>query len=92
MRLTLLLNVAGFGVFHTYKFTLLYSSKLELTTKNLYHQRTFWQNDLIYRVTHLLADLGWVDFDLGCSTGHWAGLQLRCCPSKTVELELLQFR
>ena len=36
-------------------------------------------------MTHLLADLGWVDFDLGCSTGHWAVLQLRCCPSKTVE-------
>ena len=38
-----------------------------------------------YRATHLLADLGWVDFDLGCSTGHWAVLQLWCCPSKTVE-------
>ena len=38
-----------------------------------------------YRVTHLLADLGWVDFDLGCSTGRWAVLQLRCCPCKTVE-------
>ena len=23
---------------------------------------------LFYRVTHLLADLGWVDLDLGCST------------------------
>ena len=22
----------------------------------------------VYRVTHLLANLGWVDFDLGCST------------------------
>ena len=21
-----------------------------------------------YRVTHLVANLGWVDFDLGCST------------------------
>ena len=21
-----------------------------------------------YRVTHLLADLGWFDFDLGCTT------------------------
>ena len=40
---------------------------------------------LMYRVTHLLADLGWVDLDLGCSTGRWAGLQLRCCQSKTVE-------
>ena len=39
----------------------------------------------VYRVTHLLADLGWVDLDLGCSTGRWAVLQLWCCPSKTVE-------
>ena len=39
----------------------------------------------LYRLTHLLADLGWVDLDLGCSTGRWAVLQLRCCPSKTVE-------
>ena len=23
---------------------------------------------LMYRVTHLVANLGWVDFDLGCST------------------------
>ena len=23
---------------------------------------------LLYRVTHLVANLGWVDFDLGCST------------------------
>ena len=23
---------------------------------------------LLYRVTHFLANLGWVDFDLGCST------------------------
>ena len=22
----------------------------------------------VYRVTHLVANLGWVDFDLGCST------------------------
>ena len=36
----------------------------------------------LYRVTHLLADLGWVDLDFGCSTGRWAVLQLRCCPSK----------
>ena len=32
--------------------------------------------DRVYRVTHLLADLGWVDFDLECSTGCWAVLQL----------------
>ena len=36
-------------------------------------------------MTHLLADLGLVDFDLGCSTSRWAVLQQRCCPSKTVE-------
>ena len=35
-------------------------------------------------MTHLLVDLGWVD-SLGCSTGRWAVLQLRCCPIKTVE-------
>ena len=29
----------------------------------------------LYRVTHLLADLGWVDLDFGCSTGRWAVLQ-----------------
>ena len=23
---------------------------------------------LLYRVTHLVANLGWVDFELGCST------------------------
>ena len=39
----------------------------------------------LYRVAHLLTDLGWVDLDLGCSTGRWAVLQLWCCPSKTVE-------
>ena len=39
----------------------------------------------MYRVNHLLRDLGWVDLDLGCLTGRWAVLQLWCCPSKTVE-------
>ena len=41
----------------------------------------------VYRVTHLLTDLGWVDLDLGCSTStdRWAVLQLLCYPSKTVE-------
>ena len=34
-----------------------------------------------YRVIHLLADLGLVDFDLGCSTGCWDILQA----SKIVE-------
>ena len=28
----------------------------------------FLQEELIYRVTHLHANQGWVDFDLGCST------------------------
>ena len=27
-----------------------------------------YKRDLLYRVTHLLANLGWVDFDFGCST------------------------
>ena len=30
----------------------------------------------VYRVTHLLADLGWVDLDLGCSNFAWAAPQL----------------
>ena len=56
--------------------------------------RMFWDRDpqidedkilYIYKVTHLLTDLGWVDLDLGCSTGRWAVLHLWCCPSKTVE-------
>ena len=34
---------------------------------------------------NLLADLSWIDLDLGCSTGRFAVLQLRCCPSKTMK-------
>ena len=30
--------------------------------------KTRGKRKLDYRVTHLLANLGWVDFDLGCST------------------------
>ena len=49
-----------------------------------------FENDIhvlqwIHKVTHLLADLGWVGFDMGFSTGRWAVLQMWCCPSKTVE-------
>ena len=39
-----------------------------------------------YRVTHLLANLGWVDFDLGCSLGWWAATVATYCPSKPGEL------
>ena len=38
-----------------------------------------------YQSPLLLTDLRWVDLDLGCSTGRWAVLQVRCCPSKVVE-------
>ena len=31
---------------------------------------TGWSNRL-YRVTHLVANLGWVDLDLGSSPGWW---------------------
>ena len=29
------------------------------------------QGCLVYRVAHLLANLGWVDLDLGCYPGWW---------------------
>ena len=54
----------------------------------LLHELESYTSKLVepnYRVTHLLTNLGWVDLDLGCSTGRWAVLQLWCCPSKTVE-------
>ena len=35
----------------------------------------------LYRVTHLLANLGWVDFDLGCSPGWLAATVATYCPS-----------
>ena len=47
------------------------------------HHKSIWSNFFfkLYRVTHLLADLGWVDLDLECSTGRWAVLQVWCCPT-----------
>ena len=37
------------------------------------------------RLAHLLANLGWVDFDLGSSPGWWAATVATYCPSKVVE-------
>ena len=30
--------------------------------------RSYWEEDAVYRVVQHLSDLGWVDFDCGCST------------------------
>ena len=38
-----------------------------------------------YRVSHLLADLGWVDLDLGSSPGWLAIAVAIFCPSRMVE-------
>ena len=38
-----------------------------------------------YRVTHLLANLGWVDLDLGSFPGWWATTVATYCPSRMVE-------
>ena len=39
----------------------------------------------IYREFHLLANLVWVDLDLGSSPGWWAGTVASYCPSRMVE-------
>ena len=39
----------------------------------------------IYRVAHLLANLGWVDLNLGSSPGWWAATVATYCPSRMVE-------
>ena len=56
------------GIYHLAECTLVETSNAQ--TYVVLHTWT-------YRVTHLLADLGRVDLDLGCSTGRWAVLQLR---------------
>ena len=42
------------------------------TTQNAYHPppqlAVSTRGMEVYRVSHLVADLGWVDLDLGCST------------------------
>ena len=36
--------------------------------KLLYPTSNIYTWIILYRVTHLVANLGWVDYDLGCST------------------------
>ena len=38
-----------------------------------------------YWVSHLVADLGWVNLDLGSSPGWWAATVATYCPSRMVE-------
>ena len=46
-----------------------------------------WSADIInmYRVSHHVSDLGWVDLDLGSSPGWWAAIVASYCPSGVVE-------
>ena len=39
----------------------------------------------LYRASHVLIDLGWVDLDLGSSPGWWAATVATYCPSRVVE-------
>ena len=39
----------------------------------------------MYRVTLVVAYLGWVDLDLGSSPGWWAATVATYCPSRMVE-------
>ena len=39
----------------------------------------------LYRASHVLGDLGWVDLDLGSSPGWWAATVATYCPSRMVE-------
>ena len=39
----------------------------------------------MYRASHVLEDLGWVDLDLGSSPGWWAATVATYCPSREVE-------
>ena len=40
---------------------------------------------IVYRVTHLVVNLGWIDLDLGSSPGWWAATVATYCPSRVVE-------
>ena len=51
----------------------------------------FTMKNSIYRVTHLLANLGWVDFDLGCSKAAWAGWALSLIFSKIWQMNVPDF-
>ena len=42
--------------------------------------------EALYRASHVLEDLGWVDLDLGSSPGGWAATVATYCPSRPVEL------
>ena len=39
----------------------------------------------LYRVSHLVADLGFVDLDFGSSPGWWASTLATHCPGRVVE-------
>ena len=45
-----------------------YRDELEKPANQGFYVDSFERGVQHYRVTHLVANLGWVDFDLGCST------------------------
>ena len=45
----------------------------------------FLELEVIYRVTMVVAYLGWVDLHLGSSPGWWAATVATYCPSRMVE-------
>ena len=40
---------------------------------------------MMYRASHVLEDLGFVDLDFGSSPGWWAATVATYCPSRVVE-------
>ena len=66
----------GHPVLWRKKFTIYPESDPPNTCPHSY-SNVFWAREEqlmfhLYRVTHLIADLDWVDLDLGCSTDRWA--------------------
>ena len=44
-----------------------------------------WFGPIQYRVSHLVADLGWFDLDLGSPPGWWAATVATYCPGRVAE-------
>ena len=63
------------------------AAKVLLTKfQNCERNRTHSNIQTIYRASHVLGDLGWVDLDLGSSPGWWAATVATYCPSRPSQL------
>ena len=51
----------------------------------LYRGRVRPEASTVYRASHVLEDLGWVDLDFGSSPGWWAATVATYCPNRMVE-------